>query len=60
MVEAVNISTSEHRPWRKIVLANSTPDKRLPEMRIYAWEVDYQLVKEPLLVAIERGESTLA
>jgi hypothetical protein len=28
--------------------------------RIYAWEGDYQLVKEPLLVAIDMGEITLA
>jgi hypothetical protein len=32
------------------------PTKR----RIYAWEGDYQLVKEPLLVAIDMGEITLA
>jgi hypothetical protein len=31
------------------------PTKR----RIYAWEGDYQLVKEPLLVAIDMGEITL-
>jgi hypothetical protein len=28
--------------------------------RIYAWEGDYQVVKEPLLVAIDMGEITLA
>jgi len=32
------------------------PTKR----RIYAWEGDYQLVKEPLLVAIDMGEVSLA
>jgi hypothetical protein len=32
------------------------PTKR----RIYAYEVDYELVKEPLLVAIDMGEITLA
>jgi hypothetical protein len=32
------------------------PTKR----RIYAWEGDYQIVKEPLLVAIDMGEITLA
>jgi hypothetical protein len=28
--------------------------------RVYAWEGDYQIVKEPLLVAIDMGEITLA
>jgi hypothetical protein len=32
------------------------PTKR----RVYAYEGDYQLVKEPLLVAIDLGEITLA
>jgi hypothetical protein len=27
--------------------------------RVYAYEGDYQLVKEPLLVAIDMGEVTL-
>jgi hypothetical protein len=27
--------------------------------RIYAWESDYQLVPEPLLVAIDMGEITI-
>jgi hypothetical protein len=31
------------------------PTKR----RVYAYEGDYQLVKEPLLVAIDMGEITL-
>lgn len=28
--------------------------------RIYAWEGDYQLVKEPLLIKIDMGEIALA
>jgi hypothetical protein len=42
---------SEYRDVDGIIF----PTKR----RIYAWEGDYQLVKEPLLVAIDMGEITL-
>jgi hypothetical protein len=42
---------SEYRDVDGIIF----PTKR----RIYAWEGDYQLVKEPLLVAIDVGEITL-
>jgi len=43
---------SDYRDVNGIIV----PTKR----RIYAWEGDYQLVKEPLLVAIDMGEITIA
>jgi len=42
---------SEYRDVNGIIV----PTKR----RVYAYEGDYQLVKEPLLVAIDMGEITL-
>jgi hypothetical protein len=43
---------SDYRDVDRIIV----PTKR----RIYAWEGDHQLVKEPLLVAIDMGEITIA
>jgi hypothetical protein len=67
MNELLNLAVKAHgglERWNKVnaikVKASITGAIIVPaKRRVYAYEGDYQLVKEPLLVAIDMGKITL-